>query len=120
MSEELWSAELFPQHRDERLHFRVYDDVFTVRIIEHLCIDSAVIHERAGHIPIRDNHSIKTTLLASQHIHKVLGACRIPGNKPVTSVAHCCFAAQIVEFENQISFFLFTHFKSPMTWCFAV
>src|SRR6185503_7861228 len=104
-------AGLCSQRFQERLHLRINKDVLAVSVVEHLLIDRAVVDERARHVPVRNNHPIKTALIAGKYIRKIFWRLRVEHKKPIARFAHRLLATEVVKLQNKFCIVMFTHFK---------
>ena len=96
-------AKHFPQLRQEGLNFTEHENEFTVGVIEHLLVDRTVPHEGTSHIPIGRDHADKPTLGAHHATDEFLKGWRIEGKEKVARLAHCFFAALIVQSQDELS-----------------
>src|SRR6185503_13733793 len=73
-----------------RLDFGKYSDVLSVGVHEHLFVYPAVVDERRGHIPVRNDHTIvrASIVTATEQAYDVGGALGVElGEVPFTRAA---------------------------------
>src|SRR5581483_2844092 len=94
---------------EHRLDLHVNEDMLAVSLVEELFVDGAVGDHRASHVPVRDNHAEVAAMLTHHGGHYVFDGGRVESEQPIAGFAHDGLAPQVIEFQNQICIFMFTH-----------